>query len=106
MKTLEIAEATMIEAETIEGLPYRLQRVYKDWKDGLDLRQVMPRRTFYKYRSELKEFGIDIAIKQDAKEVQQSNVVPLKVVLHGYPVGIPDWAKGTSYLFEPSKQSA
>jgi II/X family phage/plasmid replication protein len=101
---LEIADATMLDAPTLQGLPGRLQLAYEAWKAGHDLRETLSRPTFYRYRSELLKHGIDIGVKQERPA--ESNVVPLRVVLNAYPAGVPDWAHGTSLYFEPRFRAA
>lgn len=100
---LSIADAFMLDPDTITSLPPRLQAAYQLWKDGHDLRAMFPRPTFYRYRSQLLPHGIDIAVKQHRTE---SNVVPLPVVLHAYPAQIPAWAVGTPLYFEPRRHTA
>jgi II/X family phage/plasmid replication protein len=106
MAGLEIAEATMLDAPTLEGLPGRLQVVYQSWRDGHDLRRMLSRPTFYRYRSELLKHGIDIAVKQERIAPDLSNVVQLRPVLHAHQVGVPDWAVGTPLYFEPRAKVA
>lgn len=101
---LEIAEATMIDAPTLEGLPGRLQLAYDAWKSGNDLRAMLPRRTFYRYRLELLPHGIDLAVKQSSTQAAPSNVVHLRTVLDAKEVGVPDWAIGTPLYFEPRRK--
>ena len=103
---LEIAETTMLESKVIEGLQGRQQLSYQAWKDGHDLRAMLPRNTFYRYRAELLKHGIDIAVKQVRVGPDFSNVVPIRTVLHAYPVSVPDWAVGTPLYFEPRAQVA
>ena len=103
---LQIAEATMIDAPTIADLPGRLQLAYQAWKTGQDLRATLARNTFYRYRTELLKHGIDIAVQQERTGPDLSNVVPLRVVLNAYPVGVPDWAIGTPLYFEPRAKVA
>lgn len=98
---LEIAGATMIEAQTLDGLSGRLQLAYTSWREGHDLRAILPRKTFYRYRLELLKHGIDIGVKQERTGPDLSNVVPIGVVLNAYPVRVPDWAVGTPLYFEP-----
>jgi len=98
---LTIAETTMLDATVIDGLPPRLVGVYQLFLEGHDLRAIYPRRTFYRYRQELMAHGIDIAVKQSKHEPDTSNVIPLRTVLHGYPVSVPEWAAGTPLYFEP-----
>ena len=103
---LEIAEATMLQVETLEGLSGRLQVVYQSWRDGHDLRSMLARNTFYRYRRELLAHGIDIAVKQERSGVDLSNVVPLRAVLVAQPVATPDWLVGTPWHFEPRAKVA
>jgi II/X family phage/plasmid replication protein len=103
---LQISEASMIEADALDGLPGRLQLAYQAWKTGQDLRATLARNTFYRYRTELLKHGIDIAVKQERTGPDMSNVVPLRVVLNAYPVGVPDWAVGTPLYFEPRQRIA
>lgn len=98
---LQISDAVMIDPPTLEDLPGRLQLAYQAWKAGQDLRATLSRPTFYRYRTELLRHGIDIAVKQERTGPDMSNVVPLRVVLNAYPVGVPDWAEGTSLYFQP-----
>jgi len=106
MAGLQIAEATMLDAPSIEGLPGRLQLAYQAWKQGHDLRATLSRPTFYRYRTELLKHGVDISVKQERTGPDHSNVVPLRVVLNAYPVGVPDWARGTPLYFEPRAKVA
>jgi II/X family phage/plasmid replication protein len=103
---LELAEASMLDPKTLEGLPARYHAVYQLWADGHDLRRMYPKRTFYRHRNALLAHGIDIAIKQERTGPDLSNVVPLRVVLNGVQVGVPDWAVGTPLYFEPRAKVA
>lgn len=98
---LDIAGATMIDAQTLDGLTGRQQLAYNSWKEGHDLRAMLPRKTFYRYRLELLKHGIDIGVKQERTGPDLSNVVPLRVVLNAYPARVPEWAVGTPLYFEP-----
>lgn len=98
LSKLTISETSMLDAATLDDLPSRLRLVYQSWRDGHDLRTVLPHRTFYRHRAALLAFGVDIAVKQPREE---TNVVPLRVVLHARPVGVPTWAIGTPLYFEP-----
>lgn len=98
---LHIAEGSMIEAHILEGLPGRLQLAYNAWREGHDLRAMLPRMTFYRYRKQLLAHGIDIAVKQERTGPDLVNVVPLRLVLEARPFQVPDWATGTPLYFEP-----
>lgn len=107
---LSIAETEVLEPCTLEGLPGRLQVVYQTWRDGHDLRRMLSRRTFYRYRNELLQHGIDIAAPGDGHKFREgdkaSNVVPLRLVLEAHIAGAPDWAAGTPLYFEPRAKAA
>jgi II/X family phage/plasmid replication protein len=98
MEKLEISEAAMLKPDVIEGLAPRLAMAYQSWMAGHDLRNYFSRASFYRYRAELLKHGVDIAL---ARPRIESNVIPLRVVLHAYPVGVPEWARGTALYFEP-----
>lgn len=103
LSRVRISDVAMRDASALEGLPPRLQLAYQSWVEGHDLRAILPRRTFYRYRAALQAFDIDIAVKQPR---ETSNVVPLRVVLEGKPAEVPEWARGTSLLFEPTPRAA
>lgn len=88
---LQLSANMPIENEVIESLPKNLRLTYTAWVNGEDLRQVLSRPTFYRYRTRLMEYGIDISIVKDI-EKEQSNVVSMIRYLEAVPMGIPDWA--------------
>jgi II/X family phage/plasmid replication protein len=96
----------MIDSDVIESIPTRYKLIYKSWNDGHDLRKIMTRQKIYRHHSDLLVYGVDIAIKQDRHEADTSNVVPIRVVLVGQPVTVPDWALNTPLYFQPSYAAA
>lgn len=88
---LQLSANMPIENEVIESLPKNLRLTYTAWVNGEDLRQVLSRPTFYRYRTKLLEHGVDISIVKDI-EKEQSNIVPMIRYLEAVPMGIPDWA--------------
>jgi II/X family phage/plasmid replication protein len=102
LQNLQISDATMIDSDVIENLPTRYKLIYQSWKDGHDLRTILTRPTFYRHRRALLAYGVDISIKQDRHEAETSNVVPIRVVLVGKPVDVPEWAYNTPLFFQPS----
>lgn len=88
---LQLSANMPIENEVIESLPKNLRLTYTAWVNGEDLRRVLSRPTFYRYRTRLLEYGIDISIVKDI-EKEQSNVLPMIRYLEAVPMGIPDWA--------------
>lgn len=89
LDNLEITDNMALPDELLNTLPNRLKATYILWKDGQDLRQSLTRPTFYRHRTELMRFGIDIGILNDS---QRNNIVPLVRYLEAQPASIPDWA--------------
>lgn len=58
---------------------------------GDDLRQDLPKKTYYRYRAELLKYDIDIANVQDVDK-PSSKVIPLLTILQAQPADIPTWA--------------
>ena len=101
LQNLQISDVTMIDADIIESLPSRYKLVYQLWLDGHDLRTMFPHNTFYRHRRGLLAHGVDISIKQYREEAQKTNVVPIRVVLVGKPVDVPEWAYNTPMYYQP-----
>lgn len=97
---LNMSDQVTLPAATLENLPPRLRAFYEAWVNGVDLREILPKNTFYRYRRQLLSLGIDLAIRQHHED--RSNVVPLIRVLEAIPVGPPTWAHGTPLLVGPS----
>ena len=77
---------------------------YQMWLDGHDLRQILPRPTFYRHRTYLLEnHSVDISIPRPSPESNLSNVVPFRKTLELVPATLPHWVEGTNLLFEPRK---
>lgn len=76
---------------------------YQLWRDGHDVRQLIPARTFYRHRAALLEHGIDISMTPPPRDENLSNVVPLCKTLELKPASLPYWVSGTDFLFEPRK---
>ena len=106
LQNLQISDATMIDSDVLESLPTRYKLIYQSWLDGHDLRTILTRPTFYRHRKSLLVYGVDISIKQDRHEAQASNVVPIRVVLVGKPVTVPQWAYNSPLYYQPSYAAA
>ena len=86
---LEMSDVYMLKDDVLDTLPTRLRMVYQTWLNGDDLKQIMSKSAFYRCRSEMLKYGIDISTKSPK---EKNNVIPLIRVLEAQPVGIPDWA--------------
>lgn len=104
IEKIQMADQFSLTPEMLDGLAPRLRLVYLAWKAGKDVRQLLPLRTYYRYRKELLEHGIDISVCQPT---QSENVIPLVRALRPQAIAqVPEWAKGTSLYYEPKKASA
>ncbi|MEH6473865.1 MAG: phage/plasmid replication protein, II/X family [Halopseudomonas sp.] len=90
LERLEMNEQMALTTEQLLEFPQRLRSTYTLWQIGEDLRSTLPKTTYYRHRKELLDFGIDIALKQEANP--RSNVVPLVRILEAEPAEIPQWA--------------
>lgn len=86
---LEMSDVYMLKDDVLDTLPVRLRLVYQSWLNHDDMKQILPKTSFYRYRRDLLKYGIDIATSSPK---EKNNVVPLIRVLEAQPVGIPDWA--------------
>jgi II/X family phage/plasmid replication protein len=100
-ETLELPQMIELPSDTLRALPARLQLVYNAWKNGEDVRDLISRRSFFRYRKELMLHGVDIAM--DRPKAERSNVVPFIRSVELKPMGVPEWALGTSLYFDPRK---
>lgn len=97
IESLNMSGQFSIAPVNLVGLPARLIAVYTLWKDGVDLRAMFPKASFYRYRSDLLKQGIDVAISQPSKP---DNVIPLVRVLRPEAiVQIPEWAIASPLYF-------
>ena len=90
-----------LSAEVLATLRPALRMAVQSWESGADRREILPHRTFYRYRAQLLPHGLDIATLMPKQAV--SNVVPLQRVLDAKPVSVPDWAVGTPLFWEPRR---
>lgn len=82
-------QATLIDDQLL-ALPRSVQSTYQLWRQGADLRGLLPQNTFYRHRRTLLEHGIDINATHLAPE--HNNVVPLIRIIEAVPVVVPQWA--------------
>ena len=92
LDNLELSDNMALPDDILYQLPNKLRSTYVLWRDGEDLRQSLSKPTFYRHRTLLLLYGVDISIPQESK---RNNVVPMIRYLEASPVGIPAWAKRT-----------
>ena len=91
VRSLDMSNNFRLSNEMTRSLPTGLRLAYLAWLNGEDLRAILPKNTFYRYRRKLKDYDIDIALIRDIDK-PADNVIPLIRVLEAEPIGIPDWA--------------
>ena len=91
LRKLEMSNNMRLSDDVLANMRTRLVTTYLAWYGGADMKQLLPPRTFYKYRKELQQYDIDIGILRDVEQ-EDSKVIPLMRVLEAEPAGIPDWA--------------
>jgi II/X family phage/plasmid replication protein len=103
---LEMSDTMKLSDEYTGELPGKLALVYEAWRAGRKLYDpddskgsLFSKSAFYRYRSQLLPFGIDIAHVRPREVVTENQYImgaPLKSFLQpGGGAPVPDWAKGT-----------
>lgn len=95
MQSLELSGQRPLAGSDLETIKPHLRGTYALWREGRDVASLLPRRTYYRQRSELKRYGIDIAMPCLR---QHANVVPLLRTITAQPKPIPSWAVNTPLL--------
>lgn len=91
MRKIDMTTAIHLRPETLKALPTSLHSTYLHWKDGRDLRGILPKTTYYNHRKKLAQYGIHIDILPLANN-KDSNIVPMVRFLEAKPAAIPSWA--------------
>jgi II/X family phage/plasmid replication protein len=86
---LEMSDNMPLPDELLSTIPLRQRHIYVLWKDGEDLRSMLSKSAFYRWRTIMLSYGIDISLIQ---EKEKSNVIPLIRYLEAVPAEIPQWA--------------
>jgi II/X family phage/plasmid replication protein len=102
LSRLSLPEQVIVSTELAQSLPPRLAAAYQAWVGGSDLRSVLSRATFYRYRAELLHLvGVDIALPV---RPQGAQVINFRRVIEAVPAEVPEWAIGTPLYFEPRRR--
>jgi II/X family phage/plasmid replication protein len=87
---IEMTDQIALTDESMMNMPNKLKSTYTLWVEGHDLRNMLSKSAYYRHRSELKEFGINIDLRPES--TRKSNVVPLIRILEAKPASIPNFA--------------
>lgn len=100
---MEMNQNTILSDEIIIKLPRKIQSTYLLWKQGANMREMLPKPTFYRHRKELISFGIDINFY--CEDPDFNNVIPLVRTLEANSVTIPSWMYEQKLIFQYQKTS-
>ena len=67
LSKLELGDIYMLKDDVLNSLPPKLRMVYQSWLNGDDLKVILPRPTFYRYRKQMLAYGLDISTKSPKK---------------------------------------
>lgn len=95
---IEMSQNVLLSDEKINKLPRYIQSTYLLWKQGVNLRGILPSRTFYRHRKELLTFGIDINFYCETPD--KNNIIPMVRVLEARPAEIPQWIYDKGLIFD------
>lgn len=97
---VEMSPQVDIASDEVISLPRAIRSTYLLWKEGIDVRNMHSRPTFYRHRSHLLRYGVDIDLPVHSDE---SNVIPMFRTVVGNPVSIPSWAYDDNLVFDPRR---
>ncbi|EHS7014520.1 Replication-associated protein G2P [Escherichia coli] len=100
---IEMNQNAILSDEKITKLPRKIQSTYLLWKQGANMKEMLPHNTFYRHRRELLSFGIDINFYCDSPD--SNNVVPLIRTLEAKPAEIPLWIYEKGFIFDYNRIS-
>ena len=100
---LEMSNNFRLGDEVLSTLGSRMKMAYLAWWHGEDLRTVLSKPTFYRYRNHFKQYDIDIAMVRDVEKLPE-HTVPTIQILEAKPVGIPYWAFEQGLVVAPAHE--
>lgn len=87
---IEMTEQIKLTDEIMINMPNKLRSTYTLWSEGHDLRALISKSAYYRHRTALKAFGINIDLRPES--INKSNVVPLVRIIEATPASIPNFA--------------
>ncbi|MCN3044918.1 phage/plasmid replication protein, II/X family [Escherichia coli] len=72
---IEMSQNVLLSDEKIDKLPRYIQSTYLLWRQGSNLKTILPHNTFYRHRKELLTFGIDINFYCETPD--KNNIIPI-----------------------------
>ncbi len=100
LSKIQFSDQFRLTNTALESLSPRLLLAHNSWVEGHDLRSILPKNTFYRYRREMMKYGIDISVSKPKNHIKP---IPIKDVIFRETVQTPQWALGTDIYFVPEK---
>ncbi|ELP6558108.1 Replication-associated protein G2P [Salmonella enterica] len=95
---LEMSQNTLLSDKVIMQLPPSARSTYLLWKQGANMREILTKTTFFRHRSQLIGYGIDINFYCESPD--SNNVIPLVRTLEAKPAEIPAWMYEKGLIFD------
>lgn len=89
LERLVMPDQIVLLEENVADMPRAYRMTYETWKQGLDVKSMMAKNTFYTHRRKLLEFGVDIGVSPVDRK-QAGRVIHLIKVLEAKPVECPE----------------
>ena len=98
LNKLDLADQFRLTGDKFKFLKPRHQMALKAWENGVNLKEILPKNTFYRYRRELLKYEIDISV---SKRYPEKNIISVRKILEKNFVPIPKWAYQNGLIYEP-----
>lgn len=85
-----------IASDEMINMPRAIRSTYLLWKEGIDVHPMYSVPTYYRHRSQLLAYGVDIALPC---EKNGCTVIPMFRQVTGEPVEVPTWAFDQGLVF-------
>lgn len=98
LERIDMTKNLKLPTDVIQSLKRAYRGTYFIWQNGICPRSMMSEPTFYRHRSYLMRYGVDIAIPLETDHT--ADVIPLKRLITGKPHAIPDWAYENGLVYQ------
>lgn len=96
---IDIAMNTNVTSEEIQSMPRAIRNTYLMWQNGVDVRPTLSKASFYRHRSQLLPYRVDIAMPPAAG----GEVIPMFVTAKGEPEQCPQDFHDRGIIFDAKR---
>lgn len=94
---IEMNKQVTVSNDVVMALNPASRAVYLMWHQGIDPRNAMSKATFYRHRSKLLRYGVDIFIPRNE---QGAEIIPIRKVITGKQYMPPNWAVRSNLFYK------